>query len=119
MPTTAHEDLERPNIRKLRMDLGFSTDYMGVALDSSSRTIERWERKGMPDEAPMGVYSLLIKLRDLVRLGQEVYGPEAFKRYLRTPLPRFEDRPAFKLVLIGEVDRVMRALATDYEGGGF
>lgn len=119
MSTTLPDDLERPNIRKLRADLGFSTDYKGVALDSSSRTIERWEKRGIPDDAPMGAYTLLSKLQDLVRLGQAVYGPEAFKRFLRTPLPRFDGHPAFKLVLIGEVDRVMRALATDYEGGGF
>ena len=52
------------------------------------------------------------------RLGRAVYGPEGFRRFLRTPLPEFEGRTPLELLELGEAERVLAAMATDNEGLG-
>lgn len=110
--------IESPDVRKIRTDLGFNTDLMGLVVETASRTVVRWEKTGVPDEAPPQTYGRIAKLVELVQLGQAVYGRDGFKRFLKTPLPAFGGKAAYQLMLLGETDRVLAELAADYEGGG-
>lgn len=108
-----------PNLKKMRAELGFNTDVMGIILDTSSRTLERWEKKATLGDVPPPTYARLVKLLELIQLGKAVYGEEGFTRYLRTPLPAFDGKAAYQLLLIDEMDRVLAELAADYEGSGY
>lgn len=52
-------------------------------------------------------------------LGRSVYTPDGFRLFLRTPMPEFGDRTALQMIEQGEFERVIAALAADYEGLGF
>jgi hypothetical protein len=84
----------------------------------STRTVERWEER---EELPAARSSreLLARLREIVDLGAIVYGSANFKRYLTLPMRVFDGRSALQLLERGELDRVLGALAADYEGQGF
>jgi DNA-binding XRE family transcriptional regulator len=110
---------ERPDIRKIRNELGFNSDLMGVVVEASSRTVDRWEKNGIPDEAPPQLFGRISRIQELTQLGLMVYSPENFKRFLRTPLPAFGGKSAYQLMLIGEIEQVISELAADYEGAGF
>jgi len=107
-----------PDLKEMRAELGFNTDVMGLILDTSSRTLERWEKKASLEAIPPSVYGRLVKLHELLALGRTVYGPEGFRRFLRTPLPAFGGKAAYQLLLIGELELVLAQLAADYEGSG-
>jgi transcriptional regulator with XRE-family HTH domain len=115
--------LQRPPVsvlsaRQLRAGLRLSRERMARLLDVSAKTIERWEeRDALP--ASGQVRSRLAQLREIADLGLTVYTPDGFPRYLATPLPTFGGRTALQLIEQGEGDRVLAALAADYEGLGF
>jgi hypothetical protein len=48
-----------------------------------------------------------------------VYTAEGLKEFLTTPLPVFNGYTAIDLMLIGEYNRVISALAADFEGLGY
>jgi hypothetical protein len=90
----------------------------GAPARRSAKTVERWEeRDALP--ASGQVRSRLAQLRQIADLGLTVYTPDGFPRYLMTPLPTFGGRTALQLIEQGEGDRVLAALAADYEGLGF
>jgi len=51
-------------------------------------------------------------------LGLSVYTLDGLHRFLRTSYPVFDDRTTLQLIEQGEIERVIVALATDYEGLG-
>ena len=62
----------------------------------------------------------LAKLQEIVTLGLMIYSSkEGLKDFLTTRLPIFDERSAMDLMSIGEYDRVIGALAADYEGLGY
>lgn len=61
----------------------------------------------------------LTRIREIVALGQVVYSPEGFPRFLIAPLPTFGGHTALQMMERGELDDVLAALAADYEGLGY
>jgi hypothetical protein len=102
---------------QLRHELSLSRERMARLLDVSAKTIERWEARGtMP--ASRAARLRLARVEDVARLGRLVYTPEGFQQFLTTPLPVFDGATALQLIEIGQADRVIAALAQDYEGLG-
>ena len=103
------------SVRGLRSALGISRERMGRLLDVSARTIERWEdRDRLPSNRLLGMRS--AQIQEIVDLGLIVYTPEGFVQFMSTPFPVFDGQTALQLVERGETERVMGALAADYEG---
>lgn len=103
---------------RLRGELALSRERMGRLLDVSAKTIERWEAQ---DRLPVSLHarSQLAQLREIVDLGLSVYTPAGFRRFLKTPLASFGGRTALQLIERDEAERVIAALAADYEGLGY
>lgn len=111
--------VERPaptvDPRALRTALDLSYERMGRLLDVSGRTVERMEADHRPPRSVL-VAQRLGQLHQIVELGLSVYGKAAFRLFLTLPQPRFSGRTAMQLIERDEADRVLGALATDYEG---
>lgn len=102
---------------ELRHDLQLSRERMARLVDVTAKTIERWETS---DRLPTStrVRSQLAQIQEVRDLGLSVYTPEGFHQFLVTPLPVFQGKTALQLIEQGESERVIAALAADYEGGG-
>jgi transcriptional regulator with XRE-family HTH domain len=105
-------------VRKLRADLGLSRERFGRLLDVSAKTVERWEAQGALPSGQM-VRQRLAQLGEIAELGLIVYPPEVFRQLLASPAPRFGGHTALQLVELGQGERVLGALAADYEGLGY
>ena len=102
---------------KLRSDLDLSRERMARLVDVSAKTIERWEeRQTLPQSARVRIH--LAQIQQMRDLGLSVYTLDGFRLFLRTPLPAFGDCTALQLIERGEIERVISALAADYEGIG-
>jgi DNA-binding XRE family transcriptional regulator len=101
--------------RQLREALHVSRERMGRLLDVSWKTVERMEAEGRWPSRP-AVAERLAKIQQVVELGRVVYTPDGFARFMATPLPAFGGLTALQLIERGEPDRVLSALAADYEG---
>jgi len=79
--------------------------------------LERWEnRKEILDpQAKRG----FAKLREISTLARTVYTPEGVEAFLTTPMTAFNGRTVLELMSLGEYERVIAALAADYEGLGY
>lgn len=106
------------DLREIRLALGLSRERMGRLLNASTRTIERWEDSRALPQSPF-VVDRLAKIQEIVELGSIVYTPEGFKHFLALPVPAFEGYRALQLIELGKEDRVLSALAGDYEGLGY
>jgi DNA-binding XRE family transcriptional regulator len=101
----------------LRKQLRLSRERMARLLGVSAKTIERWEvRDGSPSTNT--ARERLAVMQRIVDLGLVVYGPERLNSFLSTPLREFDGLAGFQLIEIGQAERVLAALATDYEGIG-
>jgi uncharacterized protein (DUF2384 family) len=107
---------ETPTSR-VRRALGVSRERMARALDVSAKTVERWEAPGSAGPDP-DAQVVLARLAEVVDLAAIVYGSGGMATFLTTPQRRFGDRTPLRLIETGEVDRVLGALAGDYEGEG-
>jgi hypothetical protein len=90
---------------------------MARVCDVSAKTIERWEETGALPANSMHRLRLTT-LREIVELGRVVYREEGFRLFLTTPLRSFESRTPLQAMETGQLERVRRALAGDYEGLG-
>lgn len=117
---TARKDYSdlTPKPRQMREVLNLSRERMGRLLDVSSKTIERWEERESFSGA-RAVGDRLAKLNQIIELGEIVYTTEGLRRFLTTPLPEFDGHTALQLIEIGQADKVLAALAADYEGLGY
>jgi DNA-binding XRE family transcriptional regulator len=106
------------NPRQVRQDLNLSRERMARLLDVSAKTIERWEAQNQLP-AVRAQRERLARIQEIARLGQLIYGPEAFRSFLSAPLAEFEGRTALQLIELGLAERVLAALAADYEGLGY
>lgn len=107
-----------PGPREMRQALKLSRERMGRLLDVSSKTIERWEeRNALP--VNRALLDRLARIQEVIQLGMLVYTTEGFHRFLTTPLAVFGGRTALQLIETGQADRVVAALAADYEGLGY
>ena len=101
----------------VRQALGLSRERMGRVLDVSAKTVERWEGHGgsVPDPVRRAA---LERVQAVIDLARTVYGDDGFRAFLTTPQRRFDGRSPQRLLESGDVDRLLGALAGDYEGLG-
>jgi transcriptional regulator with XRE-family HTH domain len=102
----------------IRKRFALSQERMSTLLRVSVKTVMRWEKKQGKPQKQEQIMSL-AKLNEIWELGRKIYTKEGLKEFLRTPLPIFDGKTAFDLILIGEYDRVIGALAAELEGIGF
>jgi uncharacterized protein (DUF2384 family) len=57
----------------------------------------------------------LDRFSEIAQLALMVYTPEEVRLFMTTPSPRFDGRTALDLLDAGETQRVLSALAADYE----
>ncbi len=121
-PTTEGAHTARPaptaGLRQVRESLGLSRERMGRLLSVSARSIENWERADRlpPDEGKRRLFAAIAQIREL---GLTVYTPEGFITFMNAPMTVFGYQTALHEIEMGRVDRVLGALAADYEGGGY
>jgi transcriptional regulator with XRE-family HTH domain len=105
------------NPLRLREELHLSRERMARLMDVSAKTIERWEtREALP--ANRSARERLSRIREITELGRAIYTEEGMQRFLTTPLPVFDGATALQMIENGQADRVLAALAADYEGLG-
>ena len=106
------------DVRHVREQLGLSRERLARLLDVSAKTIERWEER---DTLPSSflVRQRLTQLQEIADLGRLVYSAEAFALFLTSPLAEFDGQTALQLIALGQTERVLAALASDYEGLGY
>ena len=104
--------------REIRARLGLSRERMARLFDVSAKTIERWEARETPPASPHA-RKRLAELQEIAELAHIVYQPEGVTVFLATPFPTFDGRTALQMIEAGQAERVMGALAEDYEGTGF
>lgn len=116
--TTLNHNLEQYDVRDLRKEMGFTHEAFSVVLDTSSKTIERWEKSGIPSNAPLHTMEELHKIKELCQLGTLVYG-DSFSKFLRTPMRALGGKTPYRMLMGGEIDNVYKLLVAAYEGVGF
>ncbi len=105
------------NPLEIRQNLALSQEGMSRLLRVSAKTIGRWEKGETKPDAQLK--QPLAKLQQIVELGHAVYTPEGLREFMETPLGVFDGQCALDLITIGQYDRVIGVLASDYEGLGF
>ena len=105
------------NPLEIRQNLHLSRERLGGILHVSAKTLERWEkRNAIPNRDALKDFA---KIREIAELALAVYTPEGVAVFLATPLPVFDGRTALELMSLREYERVIAALAADYEGLGY
>jgi len=109
--------LQRATARDIRGELGLSRERMARLFDVSAKTIERWESR---DSLPSGTAARLrfSQVQQIAELGALIYGVYGVNRFLSMPLSEFDGMNGLQLIEMGQADRVIAALAADYEGLG-
>jgi len=107
-----------PSPRKIREDLRLSRERMGRLVDVSAKTIERWEARDALPASP-ALRSRLSKIQEIVRVGRAVFTREGFLEFLSTPVAAEGGYTPLQLIELGQPERVIAALAADYEGLGY
>ena len=102
----------------IRQKLSLSQEKLSSLLKVSSKTVNRAEKQHLPLK-DADAQARLAKLDEIVTLGLMVYTLDGLKEFLTTPLPVFDRYTALDLMQIGDFDRVISALAADFEGLGF
>ena len=111
---------------QIRQKLSLSQEKLSSLLKVSSKTVNRAEKQHLPLK-DADAQARLAKLDEIVTLGLMVYTVDGLKEFLTTPLSVFdlpgatlrERYTALDLMQLGEFDRVISALAADFEGLGF
>jgi hypothetical protein len=62
------------------------------------------------------IEDVLERFPEVGRIANAVYEPEGVRLFLTTPMSRFGGRTAMQLLEQGQEDKVLSALAADYEG---
>ena len=105
-------------LKLIRDTLPMSQNHVANLLGVLSSTVARWlkSQKGPSKQEQKARLALLY---EIIELGLKVYTPEGLQMFLFTPLPRFKNKTAYDLMIIGDFDSVLSALAADYEGLGY
>jgi transcriptional regulator with XRE-family HTH domain len=103
--------------RALRERLGLSRERMARILDTSTKSVERWEAHATTPAA--AARERLSAIAQIVDLGLVIYSPEGFQRFLTASIGELSDLTPLQLIEIGQSERVLERLAGDYEGIGF
>ena len=107
-----------PHARDLRELLRLSRERMARLIGVSSKTIERWE-VGASRPSREDARRRLAQLSEVAALSEVVYGREGVAAFMGAPLAEHDGLSALQLIERGEADRVLAALGSDYEGGGY
>ncbi len=107
-----------PRPRRLRERLGVSRERMGRLLDVSAKTVDRWEAKDTIPES-LRLRRRLAMIDEIIDLGLLVYTEEGFREFMTTPLAEFDSCTALQMIERDQEERVLAALASDYEGLGY
>ena len=123
MKINAHQIMTLATLSKLdpatiRAQLSLSQEKLSSLLKVSTKTVNRAEKQHLPLK-DIDVRARLAKLQEIATLGLMVYHNDGLKEFLTTPLPVFNGYTAIDLMSIGEYDRVIGALAADFEGLGY
>jgi transcriptional regulator with XRE-family HTH domain len=110
--------LPQLNPKTIRERLSLSQEKLSSMLKVSVKTLSRAEKEGKSLK-DSDVRTRLVKLNEIANLGQMVYTSEGLQEFLTTPLPIFDGYTALDLMTIGDYDRVIGALAADFEGLGY
>lgn len=105
------------NPLEIRQNLDLSQERMSYLLHVSAKTLGRWEKSETLPNAEAKQH--LTKLKEIAELVQMVYTPEGVREFLETPMKVFGGYTALDLIRLGQHDRVIAALAADYEGLGY
>jgi transcriptional regulator with XRE-family HTH domain len=104
--------------RDLRAAFRLSRERLARLIGVSAKTVERWEaRPTRPARDETREH--MAQLREIAELGAAVYTRERLGDFMSAPIPEFGGRTPLQLIERGEADRVLAALAADYEGGGY
>lgn len=106
------------NPADIRAKLSLSQEKLSSLLKVSTKTVNRAEKQQLALNG-VDVRVRLAKLQEIATLGLMVYTVDGLKEFLTTPLQVFDRHTAIDLMLIGEYDRVIGALAADFEGLGY
>ncbi len=105
------------NPLEIRQRLDLSQERMSHLLHVSTKTLGRWEKSETLPNAEAKKH--LAKPKEIAELAQMVYTPEGIKEFLSTPMKVFSGYTALDLIRLGQHDKVIAALAADYEGLGY
>ncbi|MBW3613188.1 MAG: DUF2384 domain-containing protein [Chloroflexi bacterium] len=104
--------------RDLRNAFRLSRERLARLVGVSAKTVERWEARPTRP-ARDETRERMAQLREIAELGTAVYTAERLADFLTAPLAEFDGRTPLQLIERGDGDRVLAALAADYEGGGY
>lgn len=104
--------------RDLRDAFRLSRERLARLIGVSAKTIERWEARPT-QPARDDARARMAQLREIAELGATVYTRERLGDFMGTPLAEFEGLTPLQLIERGQAERVLAALASDYEGGGY
>lgn len=104
--------------RDLREVFRLSRERLARLIGVSAKTVERWEAKPTRP-ARDETRARMAQLREIAELGATVYTRDGLGAFLEAPLAEFNGLTALQLIERGEADRVLAALAADYEGAGY
>ena len=104
--------------RDLRTAFRLSRERLARLLGVSAKTVQRWEARPT-QPARDETRERMARLREIAELGAAVYTRERLGDFMNAPLAEFGGRTALQLIERGEADRVIAALAADYEGAGY
>jgi len=105
--------------RDLREAFRLSRERLARLVGVSAKTVERWESKPATRPARDETRARMAQLREIADLGATVYTRERLGDFLEAPLAEFGGLTALQLIERGEADRVLAAIAADYEGAGY
>lgn len=101
----------------IRQKLHLSQERMSHLLHVSTKTLWRWENtETTPNNEAL---QHLSKLKQIASLAEKVYTPEGIETFLFTPMEEFDLLTAYDLIALGKHDKVLGAIAADYEGLGY
>ena len=104
--------------RDLREAFRLSRERLARLIGVSAKTIERWEARPT-HPARDAARERMAELREIAELGATVYTRERLGDFMATPLAEHGGLSPLQLIERGEGNRVLAALAADYEGGGY
>ncbi len=104
--------------RDLRQAFRLSRERLARLIGVSAKTVERWEARPTRP-ARDETRARMAQLREIAELGASVYTGEGLADFLDAPLAEFGGLTSLQLMERGEADKVLAALAADYEGAGY
>lgn len=104
--------------RDIRDAFRLSRERLARLVGVTAKTVERWEAKPTRP-ARDETRARMAQLREIAELGAAVYTRAGLGDFLEAPLAEFDGLTALQLIERGQGDRVLAAIAADYEGAGY